>query len=77
MLGGEREVIKLLEDESRKLLQKPLLDHTNTSPKKKGSRVWDFIFQPCVLGEDLLTIEKFGLVQYVSTSFEPSQLDLL
>ncbi|KAL3747054.1 hypothetical protein ACJRO7_015915 [Eucalyptus globulus] len=64
-LGGEREVIKLLEDESRKLLQKPLLDHTNTSPKKKGSRVWDFIFQPCVLGEDLLTIEKFGLVQYM------------
>ncbi|XP_048133624.1 protein LAZ1 homolog 2-like [Rhodamnia argentea] len=64
-LGGERQVIELLQDESRKLLQRPLLDHTSASPNKKGSRVWNFIFQPSVLGEDLLTIEKFGLVRYM------------
>ncbi|KAK3040342.1 hypothetical protein RJ639_026747 [Escallonia herrerae] len=64
-LGGERKVIDLLEDESRKLLSKPLLEGTDKRPDLPKRTLWNFFRRPCVLGKDLLTIEKFGLVQYM------------
>ncbi|KAK3034517.1 hypothetical protein RJ639_032506 [Escallonia herrerae] len=62
---GERKVIDLLEDESRKLLSKPLLEGTDKQPDLPKRTLWNFFRRPCVLGKDLLTIEKFGLVQYM------------
>lgn len=68
--GGERNVIELLENESRKLLSKPLVEVASENPinHKQGS-LRNFFFRPRILGKDLLTIEKFGLVQYVSRFF--------
>lgn len=64
MAGGEHKVIELLEDESKQV-KKPLLEGEE-NPELKRKTIRDFIFRPSVLGKDLLTIEKFGLVQYVS-----------
>ncbi|XP_058215803.1 protein LAZ1 homolog 2 isoform X2 [Rhododendron vialii] len=64
-LGGERRVIELLEDESEKLLSKSLLEGAEDKPKSEHRTLRNFFLQPCVLGKDLLTIEKFGLVQYM------------
>lgn len=66
MLGGEERVVELLEDESKKSLKKPLLEGADENPQPQQRTFWNFFCQPDVLGEDLLTIEKFGLVQYVS-----------
>ncbi|KAH7656497.1 Organic solute transporter subunit alpha/Transmembrane protein 184 [Dioscorea alata] len=58
-LGGEGEVIELLENEERKNLHEKLIE-------KKERRVGhEFFCNPSVLGEDLYTIVKFGLVQYM------------
>ncbi|KAG2712749.1 hypothetical protein I3760_04G140300 [Carya illinoinensis] len=64
-LGGERMVIELLENNSRKQLGKQLLEGAdeNRSVHQKSYR--NFFFQPCILGEHLLVIIKFGLVQYM------------
>ncbi|XP_041009181.1 protein LAZ1 homolog 2 isoform X2 [Juglans microcarpa x Juglans regia] len=64
-LGGERMVIELLENNSRKQLGKRLLEGAdeNRSVQQKSFR--NFFFQPCILGKDLLVIIKFGLVQYM------------
>ncbi|CDP03061.1 unnamed protein product [Coffea canephora] len=59
-LGGERKVIELLEDESRQM-KEPLLEGEE-NPESKGRRICNFIFQPCVLGKDLLITENFGLM---------------
>ncbi|XP_059633267.1 LOW QUALITY PROTEIN: protein LAZ1 homolog 2 [Cornus florida] len=65
-LGGEDRVIELLEDESRKLLMsEPLLEEADEKPKVQQRTFWYFFIQPSVLGKDLLSIEKFGLVQYM------------
>lgn len=65
-LGGERRVVELLEDESRKgTSQQPLLSREEKQPKTKERTFSNFFLRPCVLGERLLTIEKFGLVQYM------------
>lgn len=72
MPGGEQCVIELLEDESRKMLNKPLLEEGEGKKKhseEEHGTLWNFFFRPCILGKDLLTIEKFGLVQYVSYLF--------
>ncbi|KAA8534760.1 hypothetical protein F0562_029798 [Nyssa sinensis] len=63
-LGGEQQVIQLLEDESRKLLSEPLLEGADEKPLQQRT-CRNFFLRPCVLGKDLLTIEKFGLVQYM------------
>lgn len=68
MPGGERYVLELLEDESRKMLNKPLLEE-GEGEKQSVEEHWtlrNFFLRPCILGKDLLIIEKFGLVQYVS-----------
>lgn len=36
----------------------------------KNRRFRNFILRPCLIGKDLLSIEKFGLVQYVSLTGE-------
>ena len=70
MPGGERSVIEVLENESRKLLSKPLVEGASEkSINGKERSLWNFFLRPSILGKDLLTIEKFGLVQYVSSFF--------
>ncbi|XP_057507086.1 protein LAZ1 homolog 2 isoform X3 [Actinidia eriantha] len=64
-LGGEQRVIELLDDESKKLLSKPLLEGADEKPKSRQRTFRNFFLQPHALGKDLLTIEKFGLVQYM------------
>lgn len=71
MLGGEERVIELLENELRKLLSKPLLGEDEKQCLQQKS-LWNFFMRPCVLGKDLLKIETFGLVQYVSHKQFPS-----
>lgn len=66
MLGGERKVAELLENEKEKLLKKPLLDGKDVKPDLNRTSICKFFRQPRVLGEGLLQIDKFGLVQYVS-----------
>ncbi|KAI4380809.1 hypothetical protein MLD38_006957 [Melastoma candidum] len=64
-LGGEARVNELLEDEAKKLLCKPLLGKEHKGHRRSRSSLRNFCCQPCVIGKDLLTIEKFGLVQYM------------
>ncbi|KAK1354957.1 Lazarus [Heracleum sosnowskyi] len=64
VLGGERRVVELLESESRKSLNKPLLEEDDEPQQHKRSFI-DFFCRPNMLGEKLLIIEKFGLVQYM------------
>ncbi|KAJ0029977.1 hypothetical protein Pint_13528 [Pistacia integerrima] len=62
-LGGERRTIEFLESKSRKQLSKPLLADENQVSQKGWFS--NFFFRPCVLGKDLFSIQKFGLVQYM------------
>ncbi|XP_010261796.1 PREDICTED: protein LAZ1 homolog 2 isoform X2 [Nelumbo nucifera] len=62
-LGGEERVITLLETESRKKLTKPLLEDKKQAVQKRS--FLNFFIRPSVLGKDLYTVEKFGLVQYM------------
>ncbi|KAM7277185.1 hypothetical protein ACFE04_019051 [Oxalis oulophora] len=66
-LGGERRVTELLENQSRKKLGLPLLqEEDNSNQSEQQSSLTNFFLQPLALGGNLLSIEKFGLVQYVS-----------
>ncbi|XP_059433239.1 protein LAZ1 homolog 2 isoform X1 [Corylus avellana] len=64
-LGGERRVIELLENKSRKQLGKPLLEGADENHSVEQRSFRNFFFRPCTLGKELLVIEKFGLVQYM------------
>ncbi|KAI3787099.1 hypothetical protein L1987_41307 [Smallanthus sonchifolius] len=64
-LGGERRVVELLENEKETLLKKPLLDGKDLRPDLDRTSLCKFFKQPRILGERLLQIEKFGLVQYM------------
>ncbi|KAL8254546.1 hypothetical protein R6Q59_032767 [Mikania micrantha] len=64
-LGGERRVVELLENEKETLLKKPLLDGKDLKPDLNRTSLCKFFRQPRILGEELLQIEKFGLVQYM------------
>lgn len=61
-------VIELLEDESRKEISKPLLEGDENS-KLQRRTFRNFILHPSALGKDLFTTIKFGLVQYVNSSY--------
>ncbi|KAH0653150.1 hypothetical protein KY290_031436 [Solanum tuberosum] len=63
-LGGERQVVELLEDESRKQISQSLLGGEE-KPVTQKRTLYNFIFHPYVVGKHLFTIEKFGLVQYM------------
>lgn len=64
-LGGEGRVAELLEDKSRENLRKPLLDGLDENHGTEKRSFCNFFRRPSMLGKDLLTIEKFGLVQYM------------
>ncbi|XP_027338365.1 protein LAZ1 homolog 2 [Abrus precatorius] len=64
-LGGEGRVVELLEDESGEHLRKSLLDGLDENHGTEQRSFGNFFWRPCKLGKDLLTIEKFGLVQYM------------
>ncbi|KAI3977109.1 hypothetical protein MKX01_042799 [Papaver californicum] len=65
-LGGERRVVQLLEYESRKQLSEALLEEEESKKKAlENPSFKHFFLQPQVLGENLYTIVKFGLVQYM------------
>lgn len=66
VVGGERSVVRLLDTESRETVNKALLEDEDTKNKTEQSSIRKFIMRPYFLGRDLLSIEKFGLVQYVS-----------
>ncbi|XP_050940890.1 protein LAZ1 homolog 2 isoform X10 [Cucumis melo] len=63
-LGGERRVIELLESESIKQLDEPLIEGEEKRSRSQRT-LWNFLLKPHAVGKDLLTIEKFGLVQYM------------
>ncbi|OVA08326.1 Organic solute transporter Ost-alpha [Macleaya cordata] len=64
-IGGERRVVELLEYESRKHLSEPLLEGEDKSQVLQNQSLKNFCFNPRVLGENLYTIVKFGIVQYM------------
>ncbi|XP_021756637.1 protein LAZ1 homolog 2-like [Chenopodium quinoa] len=68
-LGGEERVLELLKNESRNVLNKPLLEGGDAEPElSHPSSFRNFFLRPTELGEQLFSIIKFGLVQYVSIS---------
>ncbi|XP_021750162.1 protein LAZ1 homolog 2 [Chenopodium quinoa] len=65
-LGGEERVLELLRDESRNVLNKSLLEEGDTEPAlSRPSSFRNFFLRPTELGEQLFSIIKFGLVQYM------------
>uniref|UniRef100_A0A7N0UNR5 Protein LAZ1 homolog 2 n=1 Tax=Kalanchoe fedtschenkoi TaxID=63787 RepID=A0A7N0UNR5_KALFE len=64
-LGGERSVISLLDNESRENVNKVLLEDDDKKLNTHQSSLRKFVMRPGILGRDLLSIEKFGLVQYM------------
>ena len=65
MPGGETRVVELLENEARQKMDKPLLEKAEQDPQAHQKSFCNFFLRPCLIGRDLLSIEKFGLVQYV------------
>ncbi|XP_062215390.1 protein LAZ1 homolog 2 [Phragmites australis] len=64
-LGGERQVFRLLESRKREELSEQLLESQDKAQAHNRSRVRNFFWDPNALGENLYTIIKFGLVQYM------------
>ncbi|XP_051113807.1 protein LAZ1 homolog 2-like isoform X2 [Andrographis paniculata] len=67
-LGGEAAVVDFLEDKARNEISQPLLEgekNHQKNPQSEHTTFFNFIFRPCLLGKDLFTIIKFGLVQYM------------
>ncbi|KAK4266075.1 hypothetical protein QN277_027047 [Acacia crassicarpa] len=64
-LGGERRVVVLLENESGKDLRKSLLEGSDKNSNVRQRSFYNFFWHPSATGKDLLSIEKFGLVQYM------------
>ncbi|XWS70099.1 hypothetical protein CRYUN_Cryun03dG0020200 [Craigia yunnanensis] len=64
-LGGERRVVELLENESRKRLSKPLLEIVEEDQQVHQKTFSNFFFRPRQIGKDLFTIEKIDLMQYM------------
>ena len=61
-------MFRLLENRKREELTEQLLDGQDKAQAQNQSRVCNFFCDPNALGENLYTIIKFGLVQYVSSS---------
>ncbi|XP_062010911.1 protein LAZ1 homolog 2 [Rosa rugosa] len=64
-LGGERRVVELLENQSGKLLNKALVEGEDENCRKPHWSLRNFFRRPTIIGKNLLTIVKFGLVQYM------------
>lgn len=67
--GGERRVVELLENQSGKILNKALVEGEDENCRKPHWSLRNFFRRPTIIGKNLLTIVKFGLVQYVSFLF--------
>lgn len=76
-LGGEKRVEELLENELRKWLGKPLLEERDEDHWVQQRPFRNFFLRPYILGKDLFTIVKFGLVQYMILKTACSFLALL
>ncbi|XP_057806612.1 protein LAZ1 homolog 2 [Salvia miltiorrhiza] len=63
-LGGELQVMEFLDEEAKKQISKPLLEGEKSS-QQQGKRFCNFFFHPCLVGRELFSIIKFGLVQYM------------
>ncbi|CAL9190409.1 protein LAZ1 homolog 2-like [Musa acuminata AAA Group] len=63
-LGGEDRVVELLENAAREDISEQLLMEEDDEAQHQHS-LNDFVFHPNVLGKDLYTIIKFGIVQYM------------
>ncbi|KAF6138813.1 hypothetical protein GIB67_025975 [Kingdonia uniflora] len=64
ILGGEGRVVELLDKESRKHLNEPLLELDEKQTLQRGSFI-SFFRRPEELGSSAYTVVKFGLVQYM------------
>ncbi|WCJ42820.1 hypothetical protein M5689_023604 [Euphorbia peplus] len=64
-LGGETRVIQLLENESERRLDLPLIEGKNENQGVSRGSFINFFCRPNIMGRDVFTIEKFGLVQYM------------
>ncbi|KAL5218565.1 hypothetical protein ABZP36_019249 [Zizania latifolia] len=64
-LGGERQVFGLLEQRKSQELSEHLLESQDNARVHNRSRAHKFFWYPNSLGENLYTIIKFGLVQYM------------
>ncbi|KAM5547174.1 protein LAZ1 [Rosa sericea] len=64
-LGGERRVVELLENQSGKLLNKASVEGEDENCRKPHWSLRNFFRRPIIIGKNLLTIVKFGLVQYM------------
>ncbi|KAK1313319.1 hypothetical protein QJS10_CPA06g02516 [Acorus calamus] len=64
-LGGEERVIEILENETQKRLNEPLLEEEDIKRLADERSFHHFFFRPNIIGSDLYSIEKFGLVQYM------------
>ncbi|KQK21329.1 protein LAZ1 homolog 2 isoform X3 [Brachypodium distachyon] len=64
-LGGERQVVGLLENRRMEEVREQLLESEEKAKYHNQSRARNFFWHPNALGERLYTIIKFGLVQYI------------
>ncbi|XP_072971409.1 protein LAZ1 homolog 2 [Typha angustifolia] len=64
-LGGEGRVVELLENATDKQFNERLLEDENKGGRPQTSSFCDFFCHPTLLGKDLYTIVKFGIVQYM------------
>ncbi|KAF7837544.1 protein LAZ1-like protein 2 isoform X1 [Senna tora] len=64
-LGGEQRVVELLENESGQCLGKSLLEGSDENHSRRQRPFCNIFLHPSTMGKDLLSIEKFGLVQYM------------
>lgn len=69
ILGGEERVAHLLENGANKQLSEQLLKEEEKQGAPHQISFRDFFCHPSLLGKDLYTIVKFGIVQYVSARF--------
>uniref|UniRef100_A0ACD5X1K1 Uncharacterized protein n=1 Tax=Avena sativa TaxID=4498 RepID=A0ACD5X1K1_AVESA len=64
-LGGERQVVGLLENKRMEELREQLVESQDKAKDHNRSTTRNFFWDPNALGERLYTIIKFGLVQYM------------
>lgn len=65
ILGGEPRVVEMLENKANQELREELLEKGGEEGENKKGSFRDFFCHPAILGKDMYTTVKFGLVQYV------------
>ncbi|KAF3323446.1 transmembrane protein 184 [Carex littledalei] len=64
-LGGEPRVVEMLENKANQELREELLEKGGEEGENKKGSFCDFFCHPAILGKDMYTTVKFGLVQYM------------